>query len=65
MAIVKINPPGAVEWTAMIQNPIFRQTLMRRVASQWLQANPKAAQSWIRQSPLPEKIKRELLKKNP
>src|SRR5439155_21955143 len=56
-------PSTALEWAQTITSDGTRNNISRKIAAEWVKADPAAAQTWIISSTLPEKMKADLLRR--
>ena len=55
-------PDLAAPLALQISDPNQRNSAIENVARQWLQVDPKSAEAWLGQTPLPDDRKARLLK---
>lgn len=56
------DPKAAIEWAQRIDNAKSREATLTRIVSQWHRADEAAAADWVKESSLPEKVKKRYLK---
>lgn len=60
--IVENEPQAAIQWAGKIHDEKEREKTLTSIASRWKDIDKAAAEAWIKDSPLPEKIKESYLK---
>jgi hypothetical protein len=60
-AVAATDAPTALKWTAMMSDPVMRDTVTEQVVGIWKSRDPQAARDWIERSGFTEEQKTHLL----